>query len=93
MEAQAASFDLKAKRTTRCARTVAFGLITNIVSVLIWEGANRLKMYQPIIWLFNTLLWVGLWVASYAMTDYCLFTTRVTRVAPAPPPASEAYLA
>lgn len=90
MELQAASFDLKARRTTRCARTVACGLLTNVVSVLIWEAANRLHAYQPVIWLFNTLLWAGLWVAAYAMTDYCLFTTRVTRVAPAPPPSEGA---
>ena len=90
---QAAGFNNKAQRTLQCARTVARGLLVNMTSVLIWEGVNRLKLNQPIIWLFLTLSWVGLWVASYAMTSYCLFTTRVTRVAPSPPAAAAAYQA
>ena len=93
MQMQAVGFDHKAKRTMWCARTVAFGLLVFVVCVLIWESVSQLKLYQPIIWLFNTLLWLGMCGASYAMTSYCLFMTRVTRVAPTLPAAAAEYVA
>ena len=68
-------------------------MLVHVVCVLIWESVSQLKLYQPIIWLFNTLLWLGLWGASYAMTSYCLFMTRVTRVAPTLPAAAAEYVA